>query len=77
VLLNSVQTDFCQGLMDRLRGSVDLLIFNPPYVVTPSEEIRSTDPLAWSWAGGKDGREVLDRFFDHSIANVSALRFHG
>ncbi|XP_077525807.1 methyltransferase HEMK2-like [Haemaphysalis longicornis] len=57
--------DLVECLADRLRNQVDLLIFNPPYVVTPSEEIHSDELLTRSWAGGIKGREVMDRLAPH------------
>lgn len=68
VNLHPVITDLVGGLMPRLNGRVDILVFNPPYVVTPSEEVRSRGIQA-SWAGGKNGREVMDRFFP-SVADL-------
>ncbi|XP_054668097.1 methyltransferase N6AMT1 isoform X1 [Grus americana] len=62
VHLQPVITDLVKGLSPRLNGKVDLLLFNPPYVVTPSEEVESHGIEA-SWAGGKKGREVMDRVF--------------
>ncbi|XP_067155589.1 methyltransferase N6AMT1 isoform X2 [Apteryx mantelli] len=62
VHLQPIITDLVKGLSPRLNGKVDLLLFNPPYVVTPSEEVESHGIEA-SWAGGKNGREVMDRVF--------------
>ncbi|XP_054829205.1 methyltransferase N6AMT1 isoform X2 [Eublepharis macularius] len=60
--LQPIITDLVTGLLPRLLGKVDLLLFNPPYVVTPSVEIKSHGIEA-SWAGGKNGREVMDKLF--------------
>ena len=71
VLINPVLTDLASALEERLERKVDVLVFNPPYVVTPSEEVGSSGIEA-SWAGGDRGREVLDRFFPaipHLLSN--------
>ncbi|XP_027622044.1 methyltransferase N6AMT1 isoform X1 [Tupaia chinensis] len=62
VYIQPVVTDLVKGLLPRLKEKVDLLVFNPPYVVTPSEEVGSRGIEA-AWAGGRNGREVMDRFF--------------
>ena len=56
----AVQCDLASQLLDRLEGKVDVLIFNPPYVPTPDDEVGSSGIEA-SWAGGTNGRVVLDR----------------
>lgn len=58
--LNPVISDLVSPCASRLRGQIDILLFNPPYVVTPSEEVGSHGIEA-SWAGGLNGREVIDR----------------
>ncbi|XP_078689560.1 methyltransferase HEMK2-like [Branchiostoma floridae x Branchiostoma belcheri] len=62
VPVQPVLTDLASALLPRLQNKVDVMIFNPPYVVTPSEEVGSHGIEA-SWAGGVKGREVMDRFF--------------
>lgn len=58
--VNTIQSDLALPLVDRLRGQVDLLVFNPPYVPTTDDELSS--PKCLAWAGGEDGRSVTDRF---------------
>ncbi|XP_053382219.1 methyltransferase N6AMT1-like isoform X2 [Mercenaria mercenaria] len=60
VSLEPIRTDLVSGLAERLRKRADVLLFNPPYVVTPSQEVGSNGIEA-SWAGGEDGREVINR----------------
>lgn len=62
VHITSITTSFVDGLVPWLEQKVDVLLFNPPYVVTPSDEI-SQGGISYAWAGGVDGREVMDIFF--------------
>ncbi|XP_058088874.1 uncharacterized protein LOC131235630 [Magnolia sinica] len=53
-------TDIASGLGKRLAGMVDVVVVNPPYVPTPEEEV-GCDGITAAWAGGEDGRTVIDR----------------
>ena len=59
-----VLMDLASCFEARMAGKVDVLVFNPPYVVTDHDElcraVRERD-LAAAWAGGVDGTEVLNR----------------
>ena len=61
IQLESITTDLVNGLLPRLYHSIDILCFNPPYVVTTSEDLHSSKSIEKAWAGGIDGREVIDR----------------
>jgi len=54
-----IRSSFAGGL--RLDNEVDVGIFNPPYVVTPEDEMEG-EGISISWAGGENGRVVLDAF---------------
>ena len=58
--IDVVLSDLLSPVASRLRGAVDLLLFNPPYVPTPDSEV-GVGGLAASWAGGERGRAVIDR----------------
>ncbi|GMH39659.1 hypothetical protein BSKO_07557 [Bryopsis sp. KO-2023] len=55
-----VLMDLVGGFAQRWFGKVDILLFNPPYVPTPHEEV-GRNGIARAWAGGAHGREVIDR----------------
>ncbi|KAL6007043.1 hypothetical protein ACLOJK_032539 [Asimina triloba] len=53
-------TDIASGLEKRLAGLVDVVVVNPPYVPTPEDEV-GCQGITSAWAGGEDGRTVIDR----------------
>lgn len=59
-VFEAVRCDLASALLPRLQGSVSILLFNPPYVPTQDEDVGTTDIEA-AWAGGVDGRRVVDR----------------
>ncbi|CAO3620343.1 unnamed protein product [Mucor hiemalis] len=58
--IEAIRTSLVDGILPRLKNQIDILCFNPPYAVTPSDEVGSFGIEA-SWAGGIDGREVIDQ----------------
>ena len=54
-------------LRARLAHAVDILLFNPPYVPTETDEADTAQQdadIAGAWAGGQDGMEVTDILLD-------------
>ena len=52
-----------------LRGSVDVLIFNPQYVPTEFEETQKgqeVGQISSSWSGGSGGMEVANKLLRES-----------
>jgi release factor glutamine methyltransferase len=58
--LNAIQCDLASTLLPQYHGCMDVILFNPPYVPTPDEEVQGHGIEA-SWAGGLHGRRVIDR----------------
>ncbi|WCJ38511.1 S-adenosyl-L-methionine-dependent methyltransferases superfamily protein [Euphorbia peplus] len=55
-----IATNIASGLETRLEGKVDVMVVNPPYVPTPEDEV-GCKGIASAWAGGENGRRVIDR----------------
>lgn len=55
--VETVRTDLMAGV----RGTFDLVVFNPPYLPTAPEE-RIDDWLEYALDGGPTGRETIERF---------------
>lgn len=55
-----IASDIASGLQKRLKGMMDVVVVNPPYVPTPEEEV-GQEGITASWAGGENGRRVIDR----------------
>lgn len=66
--INSVDINVAQmDLLNNIRYNemFDIILFNPPYVVTDSKEVTDSRLISRAWAGGKNGREVMEKVFPH------------
>ncbi|MCQ1538057.1 methyltransferase [Methanocalculus taiwanensis] len=59
------------NLFEGIRGSFDLILFNPPYLPTAPDE-RIDDWLEYALDGGEDGRETIRRFLAAAPAFLSS-----
>lgn len=55
-----ITTNIASGLEKRLAGLVDVIVVNPPYVPTPEDEV-GREGIGSAWAGGENGRSVIDK----------------
>lgn len=62
-MMDVVITEFWNGVRPEIVSHLDLIVFNPPYVPTPDTEI-TTSGIYASWAGGRNGRCVIDTFLE-------------
>ncbi|KAK8806196.1 hypothetical protein WA171_007281 [Blastocystis sp. BT1] len=67
-----IRSNLLQCIGERLKNAVDIIIFNPPYVPTSSEET-FLPSIESAYAGGIRGREVIDVL----LPNVSSILSQG
>ncbi len=59
-------------LFEDIRGRFDTIIFNPPYLESARLGAETKDYLKIATDGGKDGRDLIDRFIKDSLGHLSA-----
>ncbi|TFK41291.1 S-adenosyl-L-methionine-dependent methyltransferase [Crucibulum laeve] len=75
VFLEAINVSLAFPLHDRLKHNVDIILFNPPYVPTLSNEAvgaQSLGTIGGAWAGGMDGMEVTNTFLQYVEQLLSA-----
>jgi release factor glutamine methyltransferase len=66
---NGVEMDVIgSDLFQRVKGTFDLIAFNPPYL--PSDPAEALSPEALAWDGGRTGREVALRFISRCAEHL-------
>ena len=66
-MLEALATSLFDPLEERLHHNIDLLVFNPPYVPTASDEAdegQTSRGIYGSWAGGALGMETTTLVLD-------------
>ncbi|CAH8521142.1 unnamed protein product [Schistosoma turkestanicum] len=72
VTYDVVNCSLATPLLSRLYKSVDLIMFNPPYVPTTIDEHKAAgSTIVASWSGGPLGREVIDPFLNQAYSLLS------
>lgn len=74
VALNPVLAYLLDPVQSRMAGKIDLLMFNPPYVVTDDDELIATQSgrdIGGAWAGGSLGMMITNILLE--ILPVSLL----
>lgn len=64
------------NFFNSIKGKIDVVIFNPPYVETPDDELEDAikkHGIEASWAGGEDGAVVIYDFLNFINNNRSKL----
>jgi release factor glutamine methyltransferase len=61
-----IQTDLLTALNSKAR--FDVILFNAPYL--PSAQCETETWIGRSWAGGSNGRQVIDRFIPQAVEHL-------
>jgi len=67
VSLEPINSSFAFPFHARLKHSVDIIVFNPPYVPTLMDEAREAHDardIEGAWAGGANGMDITGQFLD-------------